>query len=58
MFIEVTRVGGQSELLNADNIVKIRDRSGDKPTVVMMVDGSDFEVSEAYEDLQGVLSAP
>lgn len=56
MFVQVTRKGGQSMLLNADNVAAIRDRAGDNLAVVAMVDGSDFEVQERFDDLVAKMS--
>jgi len=57
MFIELTRPGGQKVAVNTDQVVSFRDRAGDKPVVILTASGTDFEVTESYEDIRGMIQA-
>jgi hypothetical protein len=56
MFIQLTRAGGQSVLVNSDAVVMVRDRSGDQNPMIVMTNGVDFEVTEGYEDIMTKLA--
>ena len=55
MFIQLTRAGGQSVLINSDTVVMVRDRAGDQNPMLVMTNGVDFEVTEGYEDIMDKL---
>lgn len=56
MFLTLTRVGGQQVLVNVAQIVSVRDRAGDRPVVLMTTAGNDFEVTESFEEIAGLIA--
>jgi uncharacterized protein YlzI (FlbEa/FlbD family) len=56
--VTLTRIGGHSVAVNPAQIAFVRDRAGDdKPTVIVMSNGTDFEVEESYDAVLAALSA-
>jgi len=56
MFIQLTRAGGQSVLVNSATVVMVRDRAGDQNPMIVMTNGVDFEVTEGYDDIMTKLA--
>lgn len=54
-FITLSRIGGPSVLVNADEVSTVRQRPTAN-TVVTMGNGQDFEVTETFEEVASLLT--
>jgi hypothetical protein len=55
--VTLTRTGGHTVGVNPSQVAYVRDRAGDKPCVVVMANGTDFEVEEDFEAILAALGA-
>ena len=50
-FVQLTAEGGQEIMVNAAQVVSVKDRAHGRNVVVRTASGADFEVQEEYSDV-------
>lgn len=54
-FVQLTGHAGQNVLINRNQVSHVRQHANNQPATVVMSNGLDFEVQEAFEDVLAAL---